>query len=291
MKMRILVIGKNGFISKCFQNYMKRYSDIDILAISARDNSWKQYDFHGYDAVYNTTGLAHDDARKGSREQFMNLNAFLPAELAKKAKTEGVKIFINMSSLIIYGEMSELGSKERITSQTIPIPAGIYGESKLEGEAALNKIADDHFKVAIIRSPLVYNENAVDNFLKLKNYALNYHVFPNLSNARSMIYSDNLCELVKLIAEKNEGGYFYPQQEEYICTSKLVRDIAVTAGKRMFLTRLFNPILYLLSKKFLLLRKVFGSLAVDLKESNHFEGKYRVVSYDESIKRLVGNLK
>lgn len=291
MKMRILVIGKNGFISKCFQNYMKYYSNIEVTAISARNDLWKEYDFGDYDTVYNTTGLAHDDARRGSREQFMELNAFLPVKLARKAKEEGIKTFINMSSLIIYGEMSELGSKERITSNTIPTPAGIYGESKLAGEIALNKLADDDFKVAIIRSPLVYNENAVDNFLKLKKYALRYPVFPNLQNARSMIYSDNLCELVKLIAEKNEGGYFYPQQEEYICTSKLVRDIAINAGKSMYLTSVFNPILYLLSKKVLLIRKVFGSLAVDLKESNHFEGKYRVVSYDESIKRLVGNLK
>lgn len=286
MKLRILVIGKNGFVSTCFQSYMKKYTDIEVTAISARNGQWKQYDFHGYDAVYNTTGLAHDDARKGSREQFMKLNAILPVELAKKAKAEGVRTFINMSSLIIYGEMSEIGSGELITGKTVPTPAGIYGESKLAGEKALNELDDERFSIAIVRSPLVYNEYAIDNFLKLKKFALTYPIFPKMNNERSMIYSDNLCELVKLIAENKSSGYFYPQQEVHICTSKLVKDIATAAGKPMLLTKVFNYILYLLSKKMLLIRKVFGSLAVNLDESNHFEGKYRVVSYEESIKRL-----
>ena len=282
---RILVIGKNGFISKCFQSYMQRYPKFIVDSISARDNQWKKYDFRGYDAVYNTTGLAHDNARKGTREQFMALNAKLPYELAVKAKESGVKIFINMSSLIIYGEMSELGSFNLITHKTKPIPAGIYGESKLAGEDAIKSLEDDIFKVAIIRSPLVYNENAVDNFLKLKKFALTFPVFPDIENARSMIYSDNLCELVKLIVGNNKGGYYYPQQEIHICTSKLVKDLAQSSGSKIWLTCLFNPVIYILSKRLLFMRKVFGSLAVDLRESNYFEGKYRVVSYKESIER------
>lgn len=284
--MRILVIGKNGFVSTSFQKYMERYPEILVDAISARDGKWKEYSFVGYDAIFNTTGLAHNDARMGTDEQFMTLNRDLPIGLATKAKSEGVKTFINMSSMIVYGEMSELGSKERITSKTEPKPAGIYGESKLAGEKSLNNLADDSFHVAIIRSPLVYSEHAVDNFLRLTDYALKGFIFPKIENARSMIYSDNLCELVKLIAENNGSGIYYPQQDEYICTSKIVKDVATASGHRMILTRMFNPVLYLFSKKMMFIRKVFGSLAYDMSESNCFDGKYRVVSYQESIKRL-----
>ena len=285
--MKILVIGKSGFVSTSFQRYMKKYPEIIVDVISARSNQWKEYSFVGYDAIYNTTGLAHDDARMGSDEQFMALNCELPKSLAEKAKDEGVKTFINMSSMIVYGDMSELGSKERITSETVPKPAGIYGESKLAGEAAINELACEQFHVAIIRSQLIYSEDAVDNFLKLSKFAKKGFIFPKIENARSMIYSDNLCELVKLIAENNGNGVYYPQQEEYICTSKLVKDIASIAGHKMVLIKLFNPILYLLSKKIIFIRKVFGSLAYDMQTSNCFGGKYRVVSYEESIKRLV----
>lgn len=287
--MKILVIGKNGFVSTAFQTYMKRYPEIQVDAISARDGKWKDYDFTGYDAVYNTTGLAHNDARRGTDEQFMALNRDLPEALAKKAKAEGVKTFINMSSMIVYGDMSELGSKERITANTIPRPANIYGRSKLAGEKVINALADENFHVAIIRSPLIYSENAVDNFLKLTNYAEKGFIFPKIENARSMIYSDNLCELVKLIVENNGNGRYYPQQDKYICTSRLVKDIALATGNRMIMTGLFNPFLYLASKKMIFIRKVFGSLAYDMKTSNCFAGRYRVVSYDESIRRLAKN--
>lgn len=285
--MKILVIGKNGFISTSFQTYMKKYPEIQVDAISARGDKWKGYDFHGYDAVYNTTGLAHDDARMGTDAQFMALNRDLPEALAKKAKAEGVKTFINMSSIIVYGDMSELGSKELITARTIPEPSGIYGKSKLAGEKALKALSDEKFHIAIIRSPLVYSENAVDNFLKLTNYARKGFVFPKIKNARSMIYSDNLCELVRLIAVNNGDGMYYPQQDKHICTSKLVQDVAAVSGHRMVLTKLFNPILFVMSKKMMFVRKVFGSLAYDMETSNCFDGKYQVVSYDESIEKLI----
>lgn len=284
--MKILVIGKSGFISTSFQNYMKKYPETQVVAISARDGQWNSYEFKQYDVIFNTTGLAHNDARKGTDEQFMALNRDLPKALAKKAKNEGVKTFINMSSMIVYGDMSELGSEERITKETVPRPSGIYGESKLAGEKALNELADDQFHVAIIRSPLVYSENAVDNFLKLTKYARKGFIFPNINNARSMIYADNLCELVRLIAENNGEGLYYPQQEKYICTSKLVKDVAMVSAHKMILIRLFNPILYLLSKKIMFIRKVFGSLAYDLDISNCYEGKYKVIDYEESIRRV-----
>lgn len=284
--MRILVIGKNGFVSTSFQTYMKKYPQIQVDAISARNGSWKEYSFDGYDVVYNTTGLAHNDARMGTDEEFMELNRNLPMALAKKAKAEGVNTFINMSSMIVYGDMSELGVEGYITKSTVPKPSGIYGESKLAGENAIKQLADDKFHVAIIRSPLIYSENAVDNFLKLTDFAVKSPIFPEIRNLRSMIYADNLCELVKLIAENNATGIYYPQQDKYICTSKLVKDVANATGHKIFMTKIFNPILFLMSKKMIFVRKVFGSLAYDKNTSNCFDGKYIVVNYDETIQRL-----
>lgn len=287
---KILVIGKNGYVSTSFQKYMQKFEDYQVDAITARNDAWREYDFSTYDAVFNTTGLAHNDARMGTREQFMALNAVLPVELAQKAKAEGVKVFINMSSMIIYGEMSELGKLELIDDKTVPVPAGIYGESKLAGEKGLMGLADVYFNVAIIRSPLVYGEKAVDNFAKLVNFAKRYPLFPDLENCRSMIYSDNLCELVRLIVDNSQGGLYYPQQEVYIGTSKLVKDIAKVAGNGLIETSLFNPFIRILSHKMIVFRKVFGNLAYDHNVSNAFDGKYRVVSYEESIKRTLGGM-
>lgn len=287
--MRILVVGKSGYVSTCFQSYIKKYPDVLVDSISARNEGWKEHDFHGYDAVFNATGLAHNDARKGTEVEFMALNAILPFELALKAKTESVPVFIHMSSMIVYGDMSNVGDFAFIDEHTKPKPENIYGISKLRGEENIQSLNDNNFHVAIIRSSLVYGESAVDNFLKLTDYAVKLPVFPNIQNYRSMIYSDNLCELIKLIAETKKSGLFYPQQEKHIQTAQLLYDIGDQAGHRVILTRVFNPLIKLLSPYIGLIRKVFGSEAYKLEASNHFEGAYRVVSYEESVKRIAAS--
>ena len=284
--MRILVIGKNGYVSTCFQTYMKKFDNYEVDAISARNDAWKNADFHGYDAVFNATGLAHNDARKGTDEEFIALNVTLPLNLAKKAKEESVPVFINMSSMIVYGDMSPIGPYSFINKDTPPHPENIYGRSKLQGEVELLKLNDNDFHVAIIRSSLVYGEKAVDNFLKLTDYSVRLPVFPDIKNYRSMIYSDNLCELIRLVADTRGNGVYYPQQEQYICTSQLVKDIGDAADHRIILTKMFNPILKLMSNRILLIRKVFGSEAYEMNLSNHFDGAYRVVNYGESVKRI-----
>ena len=283
----ILIIGKTGYVSKCFQSYIKQFSDIEITAISVRNVEWKKMNFSRYHAVFNAIGLAHDNARKGTDKQFRYLNVELPVQIAEKAKKDGVKTFIHMSSMIVYGENANVENQSLINEKTEPNPAGIYGMSKLEGEKALLTLNDKSFNVAIIRAPLVYNENATDNFKRLKDFALTYSIFPKIDNMRSMLYADNLCELVRLIVVENGSGYYYPQDEDYYCTSKLVKDIANTAGKKMHLTKIFNLPIYIFSKRILLIRKVFGSLAYDNTISEAFEGRYRIVCYEEAINRIV----
>lgn len=286
--MKILVIGKNGYISKCFQEYMSSYADDVVKAISVRDDSWKNMSFAGFDAIFNTAALAHNNARKGTDEEFMNLNVKLPPELAKKAKLDKVPIFIHMSSLIVYGNPSGINEFNPITRDTIPNPDNIYGKSKYMGELQLNKLEDDNFRIAIIRSPRVYGEKDTDSIQQLTCFAKTMPIFPDVKNSISMIYSDNLCELVRLIAESKQRGIFFPQQERYICTSKLVKDISVASGHRLFLTKVFNPILYLIRNKAGIVSKVFGNEGYSMELSNHFDGKYRVVSYEESVERLAG---
>ena len=68
----------------------------------------------------------------------------------------------------------------------------------------------------------------------------------------------------------------------------MVADIAKAVGNKMWQTRIFNPALRFFSKfeKFSFIHKAFGSIAYDMSLSNHFDGKYRVVSYEESIQRI-----
>lgn len=284
---KVMLVGVGGYIGGKFTGYIKaHYPDWQIDAVDSMDGKWKNADFHGYDAVYNVSGLAHANARKGSEEQYYAVNGQLPIDVARKAKGEGVPLFIQMSSQIVYGDMSGLGEEKMITPETVPSEPTIYGKSKMMAERGLGELVDDSFKVSIIRPPLVYSESARDNFPRLVNFAKKSPIFPKLENKQSMVYIDNLCELVRLIIDNNEGGIFYPQQEVYIETSKIVADIAMAVGNKMWQTRIFNPVLRLLSKRIGFIHKAFGSIAYDMAMSNHFDGAYRVVSYEESIQRI-----
>ncbi len=307
MTKKVMLVGIGGYIGGKFTEYIKmNYSDWQIDAVDSMNRKWEDSDFHGYDAVYNVSGLAHANARQGSEELYYLVNGQLPIDVATKAKEEGVPLFIQMSSQIVYGDMSGLGEEKIITVETVPSEPTVYGKSKMMAERGLMALVDSGwngtessksseslgdskgFQVAIIRPPLIYSEYARDNFPRLVNFAKKMPIFPKLENRQSMVYVDNLCELVRLVIESNKGGIYYPQQECYIETSKIVADIAKAVGNRMWQTRIFNPALRLLSKvpQLGFIHKAFGSIAYDMKISNHFDGKYRVVSYEESIQRI-----
>ena len=64
------------------------------------------------------------------------MNRDLAIETAKKAKAEGVKQFIFMSSIIVYGNSTnEQGVIDR---NTVPNPSNFYGDSKLQAEEGIN---------------------------------------------------------------------------------------------------------------------------------------------------------
>ncbi len=289
---RILLIGIGGYIGNSFKKYIQNnYTDYLIDEISSMNREWDSHDFTGYDAVYNVSGLAHANARQGTEKQYYQVNGQLPIDVAVKAKTAGVPLFIQMSSMIVYGDMSPLGKEKNITKETIPLQPTIYGKSKMMAEDGLQKLVDSTFQVAIIRPPLIYSERARDNFPRLVKFAKTFHVFPKLKNHQSMIYVDNLIELVHLIIENKQGGIYYPQQPEYIETSKIVKDLSDAFGKSMWITSIFNPVLKLLSKKISFIRKAFGNLTYDMSISDHFDWKYIVVDYKESIRRIVNENK
>ena len=289
MAKKVILVGIGGYIGGKFTEYINNhYPDWQIDAVDSMNRKWAEADFSGYDAVYNVSGLAHANARQGSEELYYQVNGQLPIDVATKAKEEGVPLFVQMSSQIVYGDMSRLGEEKMITAETVPSEPTVYGKSKMMAERGLMTLVDDNFQVAIMRPPLIYSEFARDNFPRLVNFAKKMPIFPKLENKQSMVYVDNLCELIKLIIEYDKGGIYYPQQECYIETSKIVADIAKAVGNKMWQTRIFNPALRLLSKVPHLgfIHKAFGSIAYDMEISNHFDGKYRVVSYEESIQRI-----
>lgn len=285
---KILVTGAGSYVGTSFINYMTRWSDEYVVdEIDMVDGSWRERDFSQYDAVFHVAGIAHSDNGKISPEKaklYYAINTDLTVETAKKAKADGVKQFVFMSSAIVYGESAPIGKRKRITRDTPVSPANAYGDSKVQAENGIFPLDDATFKVVALRPPMIYGKGSKGNYPILAKLAGKCPVFPYVKNERSMLYVENLCEFVRLVIANEERGVFWPQNAEYSVTSELVKTIAAARGKRVWLIRGFGWALKALSFATGLVNKAFGNLSYD-QSLSEYKTEYRLVSLAESIKR------
>ena len=288
---RILITGTNSYLGGRFRQYMEQFPDYATVSISMRNGSWRGEDFTGFDVVYHVAGLAHSDNGRISPEKaqkYYEINTDLTKELAKKAKREGVKQFIFMSSAIVYGDSAPIGRRRRIDRSTVCTPANCYGDSKLQAELGLRRLENENFRVVILRPPMIYGPGCKGNYLVLSLFAQRLPVFPYVDNERSMLFVDNLMAFVKLMIDNEESGTFFPQNAEYSNTSELVRMIAEAHGKKLILVRGFTWALKFLGFFTALVDKAFGSLSYDMSMSEYPGGEYRLYSLEESIRITEG---
>ena len=283
---KILITGANSYIGMSFEKYMAQWSEAyRVDTVDMIDGTWREKDFSGYDCVYHVAGIAHSDNGKISPEKaklYYAVNTDLAIETAKKAKAEGVKQFIFMSSAIVYGESAPIGKSKVITRDTPVSPANSYGDSKVQAEKGILPLNDDGFKVVILRPPMIYGPGSKGNYPVLSKLARKLPVFPKVDNQRSMLYIDNLLEFVRLMVENEEQGIFWPQNGEYSNTTELVQMIAKTHGKKILIVPGFTWALKLASRVTGLVNKAFGSSVYDMNLSDYKE-KYRTHSLLESI--------
>jgi nucleoside-diphosphate-sugar epimerase len=282
---RVLITGAGSYIGTSFEKWLAKEPDkYKVDTVDMISDSWRKKDFSGYDVVFHVAGIAHTKVTKRNQDLYYKINRDLAYETAKKAKEEGVKQFIFLSSMSVYGV------EKGVINENTPLkPNTAYGKSKLEAEELINKLQDKNFIVTILRPPMVYGKGCKGNYSRLAKLALITPIFPEIKNKRSMIYIDNLLELIKQLIDHCSSGLFFPQNDEYVNTSEMVRLIAQAHGKEIWMTKLFNPLIRILSIS--TINKMFGDLVYDKKMSYAQitgDGKvknYIAVSFDESIRR------
>ena len=258
---RILITGANSYIGTSFEKWVAQWpEEYHVDSVGTRNGEWKELDFSPYDAIFHVAGIAHQDAKADQEELYYKVNRDLTIEVAQKAKAEGVQQFIFMSSMIVYGASSKIGETKVITRDTVPEPINFYGNSKLQAEQGILPLQSEGFNVVVIRPPMIYGKDSKGNYPLLAKFAKITPVFPNIENKRSMLHIDNLTEFIRLMIDNSENGIFFPQNREYIKTAEMVKIIADVKGKKIWLTKLFNPILVGLGGNVNVINKVFGSL-------------------------------
>ena len=274
----ILITGKNSYIGTSLENWLMREPDkYKVDTVDMKDGSWKEKDFSSYDVVFHVAGIAHIKETSDNQNLYYKVNRDLAYKTAQKAKQDGVEQFIFLSSMSVYG------IENGVIDKSTPLkPNSAYGKSKIEAEELINKLQDDSFTVATLRPPMVYGKGCKGNYPRLSRLATKTPIFPKVDNKRSMIYIDNLSEFVKQLIDNRSSGLFFPQNEKYVKTSEMVRLIAGVHGKKIMMTRMFNPLLRLMFG-IGIVNKMFGNLVYDKSMSDYDKANYRIRSFRESI--------
>ena len=287
---KILITGKGSYLGNSLKAYLEAFGDCyQVDCLSLRSGDWKEQSFRGYDAIYHTAAIVHQPRSKdapGELARYRAVNCDLAVDAAKKAKAEGVRQFVFLSTMAVYGLTAAFGKTVTITAQTPTAPTDNYGLSKLEAERALLSLEGPDFRVAILRPPMIYGKDCKGNFRSLVSMARRLPFFPKVPNRRSMLYVGSLNRLVQQIIDREDRGIFCPQDPEYLNTSAMVQAIAAAQGKRLLLIPGFSWALHLLRHLTGAVDKAFGSLVYD-KALSKLEEDYCIASFPDSVKQSV----
>jgi len=299
---KVLITGVGSYIGETFRSYAaEKYPALKIDAIDMIDGSWREKDFSFYDIVYHVAGIAHADVGnvdEATKAKYYAVNTDLAVEVCEKAKADRVKEFIFMSSMIVYGDSAPYGKKKVVDAKTVPAAANFYGDSKLQADVAVRDLANDTFKVLVIRPPMIYGKDSKGNYPTLAKLAKKLPIFPEVENERSMLHIDNLCEFlcqIMLIQKVRQNAtVLIPQNAEWTKTSEMVKKIAQVSGKHIKNLGIMKPAI-IVASKFPgkiggLVNKAFGN-SVYAHEISVYEGiNYQRVSLWESIVRTEGTI-
>lgn len=285
---KILITGANSYIGCAFEQYAGEHyaAEFEIDTVDMIDGAWREKDFSGYDAVFHVAGLAHADVGNVSdeiKQKYYAVNTDLAIETGGKAKAEGVKQFVFMSSMIVYGGL------EHIKIDTEPQPANFYGDSKWQADKGVRELGSDAFCVTVLRPPMIYGKGSKGNYPLLAKLAKKLPVFPKVHNKRSMLYIENLCEFLCQIMIRPEAGVFFPQNRELVNTSDMVKQIAAASGHGIWVTSLLTPFVALgmkvPGKIGGLCQKAFGSSFYEPEMSEVKTMNYQIYDLADSVKR------
>jgi len=255
---KILITGKGSYIGTHVKAYLDTFTrDYIVDELDMLDVAWESFDFTDYDVVYHVAGIAHIKETKENEHLYYTVNRDLAVQVAEKAKCAGVKQFIFMSSMSVYGMNI---SDKPLTVETKCNPNTFYGISKFQAEEKLMQMQSQEFRVCILRPPMVYGEDSPGNLSKLFRAVRKIHLFPTIKNQRSSITVHKLAEMIKFYVDSEAEGIFLPQNDDYMCTYQIVKEKMEAENVKVIYISLFNPIIRLLIGKIDIVTKCFGDL-------------------------------
>jgi nucleoside-diphosphate-sugar epimerase len=261
-KKTILVTGASGFVGRalCHSLLQKGYKIRAVVRTPEKANQLKQNNsnfsdllncqietdlikatnypafFEDIEIIIHLAARAHvmEESIQNPIMEYRNVNVKITRHLAEKAAQHGVKRFIYLSSIKVYGEISPMNGSEikKFTEQDTPKPEDAYAISKWEAENALQKIAQKTaLEVVVLRAPVIYGKGVGANFEKLIHYVKRKFPLPlaSIKNLRSLIYIENLCDIITLCIHHREANnqVFLVSDGAPVSTPELIKALSI----------------------------------------------------------------
>lgn len=281
---KVLITGADSFVGT---NYIKYSQNKEIDEISLIDNQPEEINFRGYDVVLHLVAIVHQ-SKTISEKEYFKINRDLCLRTAEEAKKTGVKQFIFLSTVKVYGEFNPESGPWIENSECYPEDS--YGRSKYEAETELRKLEDNDFTVSIIRTPLVYGKDVRANMLNIMKLVDRMKILPfgKVNNKRSFTYAKNLIGFIDRIIEEKASGVFLAMDSKPLSTTELVQLIAKYLDKKVILINIPKPIVNLGK---ILMPKIFERLygSFEMENSQTLEQLNFVPKYstEEGIRDMV----
>ena len=280
---KVLVTGSSGFVGKQLVN---TFSDqVDWICQSLRGGIEElNIDWQEIDIVVHLAGIAHR-MEPTPDQLYYSINTDLTLKFAKEAKSKGVKQFIFISTIKVYGE-----DYNHLTLETKTSPNDAYGGSKLAAEKELRALEDKDFVISIVRPPLIIGPGAKGNLHSLMRLAKKNVPLPfgAIRNNRAMISTTNLCAFIFKLIKTPTSGTFLVSEDIQPSTTTLLSLIKESMGKKPLLFSIPDFLRQVIKKtKPELYIRLFGSLTVDNESSYQSLGFSNPSDLKESIEEMV----
>lgn len=283
--MKILIVGKNSYIAQRVGAwFLRKPAPPEVAFISVRDDSWKQLDLAGFDAVLYAAAIVH---RKDAvpQELYDAVNAQQPFAFAQAAKAAGIRRFVFLSTMAVYGQGKKLPAGNIVDAQTPLEPDSFYGSSKLKGERLIQSLADETFRVSIIRPANVYGKGCKGGYIS--GFAKITSVLPVLPRAfeeakQGMLFVDNLAELCWLAVHADCSGVYPAQDRTTVSAYDIMRAMADCICPKKKALR--GEAALKLVRGNALVTKLFGGISYAEDYAKCPLGDYQLVEFRDAIK-------
>ncbi|MEI7595020.1 MAG: NAD-dependent epimerase/dehydratase family protein [Bacteroidota bacterium] len=266
----ILIIGGDSFVAKSFIAYHRNNYNIKLISRSETNyqneiilNDFFEIPidaFKDIDIVINCAAIVHQP-KETSNDLYNKINCELAVLNAKKAKENGVKTFIQLSTIAVYG------STENISDLSIENPNNLYGSSKLKADKILFTLSDEAFNTIILRPSMLYGGgNAPGNMMKLIGFADKSIPLPfkNANNKRFFLNIHNLIGFIEASILYKQSNIFVLCDNESISTKELISQISKSLKKADKQISIPQSLLSILKKiKPDIFNKLYGELTID----------------------------